>query len=145
LLKDEYDDDTYSYFIDKEPCLIFFDSILFKGVQMTTFYIGLLEEAKPSERKDKTTGAITMQTQLTVTFQSIDADEFLVKSTENIMLDINLLGDMQQAKGKYIAVPYQTINTKSGTYTFPDDKLKVEIFDKDPFAFGEKKDTKKVA
>ena len=106
---------------------------------MTTLLIGLLEEAKPVERKDKTTGQVTMHTQVTVTFQSEDTQGYLVKSTENIQLDIKELGNLQIAKGKYISIPYNTINTKNGTFTFPDDAMTYTVFEKNPLEIPVKK------
>ncbi|MFK5882369.1 MAG: hypothetical protein QM482_09165 [Sulfurospirillum sp.] len=99
---------------------------------MTTFFIGKVDEVRPISRKDKTTGQVNMSSQLTATFETIDNDNYTVKSTENISFPIDLLGALQQTKGKYIVVPYMTISAKSGTYTFPDDNLSFQVFDKNP-------------
>jgi len=99
---------------------------------MTTFFIGLVDEVKPTSRKDKTTGQVTMSAQLTATFQAVDNEGYTCKSTEDIGFPIDLLGGLQQAKGKYIVIPYKTISTKNGTYTFPDDALSFQVLDKNP-------------
>jgi len=99
---------------------------------MTTFFIGQVDEVKPVNRKDKTTGQVTMSAFLTATFSSVDNEGYLNKSTENISFSIDKLGALQAAKGKYIVIPYTTINTKSGTYTFPDDSLSFSVMDSNP-------------
>jgi len=104
---------------------------------MNLNFIGMVDEAKAGNRTDKTTGVVTSFTHVTATFEATDKDGYLVKSTENIQLDINELGVMQGAKGKYASFPYTVINSKNGTYVFPSSDLKVQIFDKNPF------DTKK--
>lgn len=106
---------------------------------MNLYYVGQLDEAKAINRTDKTSGVVTSSTQIIITFEGTDKDGYLVKSTENIQLDINELGKMQQAKGKYIAFPYQVINAKSGTYVFPSSELGLQIFDKHPFSAEVKK------
>jgi len=100
---------------------------------MNLNFIGQIDEAKAGSRTDKTTGVVTSFTQVTATFESTDKDGYLVKSTENIQLDINELGVMQNAKGKYASFPYTVINSKNGTYVFPSNELKVNVFDKNPF------------
>ena len=99
---------------------------------MNLNFIGQIDEAKAGTRTDKTTGVITSYTQVTATFQASDKDGYLVKSTENIQLDINELAVMQSAKGKYASFPYTVINSKNGTYVFPSSELKVTIFEKNP-------------
>lgn len=101
---------------------------------MTTFFIGQVDEVKPTSRKDKTTGQVTMSALLTATFETHDNEGYLNKSTENISFPIDQLGALQSAKGKYIVIPYTTINTKSGTFTFPDDSLSFSIMDSNPLA-----------
>ena len=106
---------------------------------MNSYFIGKVDEVQPVDRKNKDTGQVTMFAQLTVTFEATNTKGFLVKSTENIQLDINQLGQLQNAKGKFIAVPYTTINTKAGTYTFPDDNLEYIVLDKNPLEIPVKK------
>ena len=99
---------------------------------MTSFFVGKVDEVRPISRKDKTSGQVTMSTQLTATFEVTDSDGYLVKSTEDISFSIDLLGGLQAVKGKFIAIPYKTISTKNGTYTFPDDNLNFSTFDRNP-------------
>lgn len=109
---------------------------------MTTFFIAQVDEVRPLNRKDKTTGQVKSLTQLTATFQAQDNEGYLVKSSENITFSIDLLSKLQTTKGKFIVVPYATINTKNGTYTFPDDNLDFIVFDKNPL---EVKETRKAS
>ena len=99
---------------------------------MTSFFVGQVDEVRPVSRKDKTTGQVNMSAQLTATFEVTDSENYLVKSTEDISFPIDLLASLQAVKGKYIAIPYKTINTKNGTYTFPDEALNFATFDKNP-------------
>ena len=99
---------------------------------MNLNFIGQIDEARAGTRTDKTTGVVTSYTQVTATFQTLDKDGYLVKSTENIQLDINELTVMQSAKGKYASFPYTVINSKNGTYVFPSSELQVTIFEKNP-------------
>jgi hypothetical protein len=99
---------------------------------MTTFFIGQVDEVRPITRKNKDTGVVTTLSQLTATFQSTDNEGFLVKTTENITFPIEALGGLQSTKGKFIVVPYLTLNTKGGTFTFPDDNLSFQVFEKNP-------------
>lgn len=105
---------------------------------MTTFFVGQVDEVRPTSRKDKTTGQVQMSATLTATFETMDNEGYLNKSTENISFPIDLLGSLQSTKGKYIAIPYMYISTKSGNYLFPDDGLKFSVFDKHPFATDKK-------
>ena len=100
---------------------------------MTSFFVGQVDEVRPISRKDKTSGVVAMSTQLTATFEVIDTEGYKVKSTEDITFPIDLLGSLQAVKGKFIAIPYKTINTKNGTYTFPDDNLNFSTFERNPF------------
>lgn len=100
---------------------------------MTSFFVGQVDEVRPVSRKDKTSGQVNMSSQLTATFEVTDSEGYLVKSTEDISFPIDLLAKLQAVKGKHIAIPYKTINTKNGTYTFPDENLNFSTFDKNPF------------
>ncbi|MDY0194395.1 MAG: hypothetical protein RBR93_12875 [Aliarcobacter butzleri] len=99
---------------------------------MTTFFIGILEEVRPVNRKNKDTGVVTSSLEVTVTFDTKDKQGYLVKGTEQIQMDMSDFQILTSAKGKYLVIPYQTINTKNGTYTFPNDSLGFQIFDKNP-------------
>ena len=99
---------------------------------MITFFIGQLEEVRPQNRKNKETGVVTTTLEATVTFETKDKDGYLVKATEQIQMEMSDFQALTQAKGKFIVIPYLTINTKNGTYTFPSDSLGYQVFDKNP-------------
>lgn len=99
---------------------------------MITFYVGQLEEVRPQNRKNKETGVVTTSLEATVTFETKDKEGYLVKSTEQIQMEMSDIKALTDAKGKFIVIPYLTINTKNGTYTFPSDSLGFQIFDKNP-------------
>ncbi len=99
---------------------------------MITFYVGQLEEVRPVNRKNKETGVVTTSLEATVTFETRDKDNFLVKSTEQVQMEMSDFQALTLAKGKIIVIPYLTINTKNGTYTFPSDTLSYQVFDKNP-------------
>jgi hypothetical protein len=99
---------------------------------MTTFFVGQLIEAKPVSRKNKDTGAMTTHAQVTIQFQTLDVNGYIELSTENIQADIAKIGDFQKNKGKFVAIPYLTINSPKGTYTFPDENLNFQFFDFNP-------------
>lgn len=100
---------------------------------MTTFFLGLVDEVRPVPRKNKDTGVVTMSLQLTATFETKDKEGYLVKSTQDIQMDMQDITSLTAAKGKYILIPYMTINAKGMTYTFPNDAMGYQIFDKNPF------------
>ncbi len=99
---------------------------------MTTFFIGMVDEVRPVQRKNKETGVVTMSLQLTATHESRDKDGYLIKSTQDIQMDMADMQSLTLAKGKYIVIPYLTINTKAGTYMFPNDSLGFQVYDKNP-------------
>lgn len=100
---------------------------------MITFFVGQIDEVKPVNRKNKETGQVTTNAQVTATFETKDNEGYLVKTTEQIQMDMSDFGKLQTAKGKYIVVPYMTLNTQKGTFTFPDDAQDYTIMDKSPF------------
>lgn len=100
---------------------------------MTTFFIGQVDEVRPMQRKNKDTGVVTMSLQLTATFEARDKDGYLIKSTQDIQMDMSDMNALNQAKGKFILIPYMTISSKNGTYTFPNDSMGFQVFDKNPF------------
>ena len=99
---------------------------------MVTYFLGLIREAKIVERKAKDTGALSYHTDLLVRLETTDKDGFLVESSESFQLPQSDYNKLRDAKGKFIAIPHATINTKNGTFTFPDDKISYIIFDRDP-------------
>ncbi len=100
---------------------------------MTTMYIGQILVAKRIERKQKD-GTIAYHAQVSLQFETIDKMGEKEISMENIQLPINELDTLKSSVGKYLSIPYTTINTKNGTYTFPDDNLLYRIYDNNPLA-----------
>lgn len=100
---------------------------------MTTFFIGLVDEVRPVQRKNKETGVVTMSLQLTATFETRNKEGYLIKSTQDIQMDMSDMNSLVLAKGKYILIAYMTISGKNGTFTFPDDGMSFQVFDKNPF------------
>lgn len=99
---------------------------------MTTHLFGKIQVAKQTSRKDKTSGSDVYSTQVTALFETIDKNGETEMSMENVtlpMVDLSLLKD---SIGKYIVIPYTTINTPKGTYTFPDDNLMYRILEANP-------------
>lgn len=100
---------------------------------MTTMYIGKILVAKRVERKQKD-GTMAYYTQVTAQFETIDANGEKEISMENVQLPITDMELLKTSVNKFISIPYTTINTKNGTYTFPDDNLLFRIYDIDPLA-----------
>ncbi len=98
---------------------------------MTTMYIGKILVAKRTDRKQKD-GSTGYYTQITAQFETIDAQGEKEISMENVQLPVNDLDLLKQSVDKYIAIPYTTINTKNGTYTFPDENLLYRLYDNNP-------------
>ncbi len=105
---------------------------------MTTIYIGKIQVAKQSGRKDKTSGQMVFTTQVTALFETTDKNGETEMSMENISLPMADLDILKSSKGKYIAIPYTTINTPKGTYTFPDDNLMYRILENNPMDESQK-------
>jgi len=102
---------------------------------MHTYLVGLLEEVRPVERKDKKTGEIKHLIDVMVTFSSKDNDGYLVKSTETLPYPLEMKPKFDPLKGKFIAIPHVFITTSNGNYLFPDEKMQFFTFDKDPLLF----------
>ncbi|MCH9814777.1 MAG: hypothetical protein K0U47_12645 [Epsilonproteobacteria bacterium] len=98
---------------------------------MTTMYIGQIKVAKRAERKQKD-GTTAYFSQVTAMFETIDANGEKELSMENVQLPITDLDILKASVEKYIAIPYTTINTSKGTYTFPDDQLLYRVYEHDP-------------
>lgn len=105
---------------------------------MHTYLVGLLEEVRPVQRKNKQTGEILHSIDATITFSSRDRHGYLVKSTENVNFETGLMPKLEPYKQKYIAIPYVFITSRTGNYLFPDDKMDFISFDKDPFLSSKK-------
>lgn len=99
---------------------------------MHVYLIGLLEEVRPVERKDKKTQEMKPMIDVTITFSSKDNDGYLVKSTETLSYSSEMKPKFDPLKGKFIAIPHVFITTPNGNYLFPDEKMQFFTFDKDP-------------
>ncbi|KFL34349.1 MULTISPECIES: hypothetical protein [unclassified Sulfurospirillum] len=99
---------------------------------MHVYLIGLLEEVRPVERKDKKSGEMKPLIDVTITFSSKDNEGYLVKSTETLSYPVEMKLKFDPLKGKFIAVPHVFITTSNGNYLFPDEKMQFFTFDKDP-------------
>ncbi|MDD3323697.1 MAG: hypothetical protein PHN38_01045 [Sulfurospirillaceae bacterium] len=106
---------------------------------MTTYFLGQIDEVRPTQRKNKDTGVVTMSLLVTVTSESKDKNGYLIKSTQDIQFDMNEMANLTQAKGKFILVPYLYLSTKGGNFMFPNDDMGYQIYDKNPL------DVKKIA
>lgn len=100
---------------------------------MYTYLIGYCDEVRPLTRFDKKSGETISTIDVTVTFESNDQDGYLIKSTETISFDAKLKPKFDSVKGKFIAIPYRFLNTRTGAYMFPDDSLDFQVFSKNPF------------
>ncbi len=100
---------------------------------MTTMYIGTIRVAKRAERKQKD-GTMAYFSQVSAQFETIDVNGEKEISMENVQLPITELELLKSSVNKFISIPYTTINTKNGTYTFPDDNLLFRIYDTDPLS-----------
>ena len=99
---------------------------------MNLYFIGQIDEAKSTTRTDKSTGVVTSFVQVTATFQTTDKDGYLVKSTQNIQVDLAQFDLLRASKGKYASFAYTVISSKNGTYVFPSTDLPIQVFDKNP-------------
>lgn len=100
---------------------------------MYTYLIGYCDEVRPLTRVDKKSGETISTIDVTVTFESNDQDGYLIKSTETISFDAKLKPKFDSVKGKFIAIPYRFLNTRTCAYMFPDDSLDFQVFSKNPF------------
>ncbi len=101
---------------------------------MTTHLFGKIQVAKQATRKDKVSGSDVYSTQVTALFETVDKNGEIEMSMENVTLPMADLSLLKESIGKYIVIPYTTINTPKGTYTFPDDNLMYRILETDPLA-----------
>lgn len=109
---------------------------------MYTYLVGFCDEVRPLSRVDKKTGEVFSSIDVTVTFESQDLQGYLIKSTETINYDFSMKSKLDSIKGKYIAIPYRFLNTRTGAYMFPDDNLDFQVFLSNPFANEKSKTTK---
>ena len=99
---------------------------------MITYLVGFVDEVRPNIRTDKKTGEVFQSTEVTVTFEAKDKGDYLVKSTETISFPFSDFEKYLKMKNQYIAVPYRFMNTKNGSYMFPDENLTAVTFSENP-------------
>ena len=99
---------------------------------MHTFLIGRIMGVKQVERKNSD-GKTQVFTLVNVFNQLQDKEGFPVTISENVQFPLESLMDLKQHMNKFIAIPYVTLNTKNGTYIFPDSGMHYIILDEDPF------------
>ena len=105
---------------------------------MTTFLIGRIMGVKQQERK-KTDGTVQVFTLVNVFNQFEDKEGFPITISENVQFPLEEFIKLQSNKGKYIAIPYTSLQTKNGMYVFPNYDLGYFIFEKNPFEMAVKK------
>lgn len=108
---------------------------------MTTYFIGQILEVKPVDRKDKKTGQTTNHTEVTVLSDAYDTSGYRSVSTENCSIPEHWFDVLRPHIGKYVSIPYRTIHTKDGTYTFPDEALAPLVHQTNPINYDEYKPT----
>lgn len=106
---------------------------------MYTYLIGKVDEVRPLSRIDKKSGEVLNSIDVTITFEGRDNQGYLIKSTETINYDFSFKSKFDAVKGKFIGVPYRYLNTRTGSYMFPDDNLNFEVFETSPFISKVKK------
>ena len=94
---------------------------------MYTYLLGFCDEVRPISRIDKKTGEVASSIDVTITFESRDQHGYLIN------YDFSLKPKFDSVKGKYIAVPYRFLNTRNGSYMFPDESLSFQVFNENPF------------
>jgi hypothetical protein len=99
---------------------------------MTTFFIGEILEVKSAEREDKKTRKTVYFTEVTVMCTAYDEGGYLAPSLERIQISEHWYDALKDKIRKFIAVPYRTIHTQNGTYTFPDGEIAPVVLDKNP-------------
>jgi hypothetical protein len=110
---------------------------------MTTFFIGQILEVKAGEREDKKKRETIHFTEVTVMCTAYDEEGYLAPSLERIQIADHHFDVLRDKIQKFIAVPYRTINTQNGTYTFPDSEIAPVILDTNPIDYSTYKRDKK--
>ena len=103
---------------------------------MTTHLIGQLVEVKPIEKEDYKTNKVKYSTDLTIMFDGLDEDGYRKVSVETINVDADYREQLEDKIGKTIALAYNTMIAKSGTYTYPDSTMPVLVLDKNPLDYS---------
>ncbi|OCL96786.1 hypothetical protein [Arcobacter porcinus] len=109
------------------------------------FLIGQIKGAKATSRTDKATGVQIHSTDVIVQFEDYDKNGDLVLDTDTISFKIEDLEQFKLNRQKYISIPYIFLNTKNGSYMFPDENMKYQIYDTYPLLNKNDKQDKKIA
>ena len=115
---------------------------------MTTFFIGQILEVKSGEREDKKKKETIYYTEVTVMCTTYDEEGYLAPSLERIQTADHHYDVLKDKISKFIAVPYRTISTPTGTYTFPDAEIAPIVLDTNPLDYSKykrEKSTRKTA
>ena len=105
--------------------------------------IGQIKGAKAVTRKDKTTGVSSSHTEVIIQFEDFDKNGDLVLDTDTVQFELSELDKFKSNLNKFVAVPYLLLNTKSGTYLFPDETMSYHIYNTNPLVPNS--ETKKTA
>jgi len=103
---------------------------------MITYLVGKLRDVRQVQRK-KPDGSMQVFCTALVYDELKDKDGHLVIVSENVQFPIEMIAELTTNVNKYVVIPYVVLNTKNGTYIFPDSNLPLSYFDKHPF--GDKK------
>jgi len=99
---------------------------------MITYLVGKIRDVRQVQRK-KADGSVQIFCTALIYDELNDKDGHLVIVSENVQFPIEMLPQLQLNLNKFVAIPYLTLNTKNGTYIFPDANLELKYFDKHPF------------
>ncbi len=101
---------------------------------MITYFTGKIEDVHQSEYKNKETGEIVKQYEVTATFKKRSASGKLYMYTEHFRFTADQAGDrLLSATGKYILVPFEKRQFGKTLMYFQNYDLGFEILDTDPF------------
>ena len=99
---------------------------------MITYLVGKIRDVRQVQRK-KPDGSMQIFCTALVYDELKDKEGHLVIISENVQFPIEMISQLTQNLNKYVSIPYLTLNTKNGTYIFPDSNLQLQFFDKHPF------------
>lgn len=95
-------------------------------------FIGQIRGAKVVTRKDKTTQQVIANAEVIIQFEDHDKNGELVLDTNTIQFPADELQIFKDNVGKFICVHHVFLNTKSGSYLFPDDNMQYHFYDTNP-------------
>lgn len=109
---------------------------------MTTHMIGQLLEVKPVEMTDRKTEKVKYSTDLTIMFDGLDEKGYKKISVETINVDEEYREELEDKKGKTVAIAYTSKVSQYGTSFYPDRSMPVMVLDKNPLDYSKfKQDT----